>query len=505
MKIAVLASLVSLALAKGHHGKPPVSPKSFPDDIKLKDLLRGSKVLEDFAYSYPERNRVFGGAAHQDTVDWLYKELKKTGYYDVWKQPQVHLWTRADQSLTVDGESIEAQTMTYSPSVDVSADLAIVSNQGCSPSDYPSDVAGKIALVQRGECTFGEKSVYAAAADAAATIVYNNVAGTVAGTLGAPTSELGPYSAIVGVTKADGETLLDLAKAGAVTVDLVVDSQQENRTTYNVIAQTKGGDPNNVISLGGHTDSVEAGPGINDDGSGIISNLVVAKALTKYSTKHAVRFFFWTAEEFGLLGSEFYVNSLNATELAKLRLYLNFDMIASPNYALLIYDGDGSAYNQSGPAGSAQIEYLFEDYYKSKGLAYFPTQFDGRSDYEAFILSGIPAGGVFTGAEGVKTEEQAKLYGGQAGIAYDENYHAKGDNFTNLNQEAFLLNSKATAFAVATYANDLSTIPKPNTTFSVFQRSSERKRRNAIRRQNPRALSHSHKHGTGCFHSLVEA
>ncbi|KAB8260402.1 putative leucine aminopeptidase 2 [Aspergillus pseudonomiae] len=496
MRSLLCASLLSGALA----GRALVSPDTFPEDVKLKDLLEGSQKLEDFAYAYPERNRVFGGKAHDDTVNYLYKELKKTGYYDVYKQPQVHLWSNADQTLKVGDEEIEAKTMTYSPSVEVTADVAVVKNLGCTEADYPSDVAGKVALIKRGECPFGDKSVLAAKAKAAASIVYNNVAGSMAGTLGAAVSDKGPYSAIVGISLEDGQKLIKLAEAGSVSVDLWVDSKQENRTTYNVVAQTKGGDPNNVVTLGGHTDSVEAGPGINDDGSGIISNLVVAKALTKYSVKNAVRFLFWTAEEFGLLGSDYYVSHLNATELNKIRLYLNFDMIASPNYALMIYDGDGSAFNQTGPAGSAQIEKLFEDYFDSKDLAHIPTQFDGRSDYEAFILNGIPAGGIFTGAEGIMSEENASRWGGTAGVAYDANYHAEGDNMTNLNHDAFLINSKATAFAVATYANDLSSIPKRNTTSALHRRA------RSIRPFGKRApKTHAHVSGSGCWHSRVEA
>ncbi|KAF5858298.1 Leucyl aminopeptidase yscIV, partial [Aspergillus alliaceus] len=475
--------------------------EEFPEQIQLEDLLEGAQQLEDFAYAYPERNRVFGGAAHEDTVNYLYEELKETGYYDVYKQPQVHLWSNAEQTLSLNDESIEAKTMTYSPSVDVSAEIAVIKNLGCSASDYPSDVAGKIALIKRGECPFGDKSVNAAKAKAAASIVYNNVAGSMAGTLGAAHSDKGEYSAIVGISLADGQKLISLAEAGAVSVDLWVDSQQENRTTYNVIAQTKGGDPNNVVALGGHTDSVEAGPGINDDGSGIISNLVVAKALTQYSVKHAVRFLFWTAEEFGLLGSDYYVSHLNGTELNKIRLYLNFDMIASPNYAIMLYDGDGSAFNKSGPAGSAQIEKLFEDYYDSKGLHHIPTEFDGRSDYEAFILNGIPAGGVFTGAEGIMSEQNAGHFGGQAGLAYDANYHAAGDNMTNLNHEAFLINSQATAFAVATYANDLSSIPKRNATASLHRRA--RSIMKPFGKRAPR--THAHVSNSGCWHSRVEA
>lgn len=460
--------------------------------VRLKDLLKGSQRLEDIAYSYPERNRVFGSAAHNDTVDFLYHELKKTGYYDVWKQPQVHTWTKAESSLKFNGDLIEVAAMTYSPSVDVTAELAVVANLGCSAADYPSDLTGKIALIKRGECPFSEKSVLAAAANVAAALVYNNVPGSLSGTLGGATPDHGSYVAIGGITDNDGQTLLSATERGAVTLSLKIDSRIENRTTFNVIAETKGGDHNNVVALGGHTDSVEAGAGINDDGSGIISNLVVARALTRFSVKNAVRFCFWTAEEFGLLGSEYYTSHLNAAELAKIRLYLNFDMIASPNYALMIYDGDGSAFNQTGPAGSAQIEALFEKYYTSKNLPYIPTAFDGRSDYDGFISRGIPAGGLFTGAEGIMTEAEAKMFGGQANLAYDVNYHAAGDNFTNLNHEAFLINSRATAFAVATYANSLASIPPHNATVT----------RRDVKKREPK--SHAHTKKTGCFHSLVE-
>ncbi|KAL4785039.1 hypothetical protein BJX76DRAFT_195828 [Aspergillus varians] len=497
MKPSILAlSLASLAWA----GKPPVTPESLQKLVRLEELLEGSQQLQDFADAHPQGNRVFGGPAHNDTVNWLYRELKRTGHYHVWKQPQVHLYSNAEESLTANGESYEATTLTYSPSVNASGELAVISGLGCSADGFSSDVAGKIALVQRGECTFGDKSVYAAKADAAATIVYNNVEGSISGTLGAPESELGPYSGIVSITKADGEALIALAEEGPVTVDLWIDATLENRTTHNVIAQTKGGDPDNVVSLGGHTDSVDAGPGINDDGSGIISNLVIARALTKFTTKHAVRFFFWTAEEFGLLGSDYYVSSLSPAELAKIRLYLNFDMIASPNYGLLLYDGDGSAFNLTGPPGSDSIEKLFEDYYTSLGLATAETEFDGRSDYEAFILNGIPSGGVFTGAESEKTEEEVLLWGGEAGVAYDENYHQAGDTIDNLNHEAFLLNSRATAFAVATYANDLSSIPVRNETSSIAKRANVKRRAMPKRR---RSAHTSHPHGKGCFHDRV--
>lgn len=237
-------------------------------------------------------------------------------------------------------------------------------------------------------------------------------------------------------------------------------------TNYNVIAESKEGDHDNVVMFGGHTDSVYAGPGINDDGSGTIGSLVVAKYLANYKIKNAVRLGFWGAEEFGKLGSNYYLKSINGTisgsqeEAHKIRAYLNFDMIASPNYVLGIYDGDGSAFNFSGPAGSDTIEKDFEDFYKSKGLPFVPSIFSGRSDYAAFLENGIPSGGLFTGAEEPKTEEEAQLFGGTAGVSLDPNYHQVGDTVDNLSQEAFLINTQSIANSVAKYALSFKGIPK---------------------------------------------
>ena len=202
-----------------------------------------------------------------------------------------------------------------------------------------------------------------------------------------------------------------------------------------------------------------AGPGINDNGSGSTGILTVAEALTKYSVKNAVRFAWWGGEEFGLLGSKYYVNTLPAEELAKIRLYLNFDMIASPNYMLGIYDGNGDGFGQEGPPGSDMAEAFFEEFFASVGQNSTPTAFSGRSDYGPFIPVGVPCGGLFTGAEGIKSEVDAELFGGEAGVAYDVNYHRVGDDVANLNREAFVVNSRAIAASVAKYGMDLSDIP----------------------------------------------
>jgi hypothetical protein len=181
--------------------------------------------------------------------------------------------------------------------------------------------------------------------------------------------------------------------------------------------------------------------------------LEVAKQLAAFQTRNAVRFGFWSGEEEGLLGSTQYVNSLGAIDKAKIRLYLNFDMIASPNYVYGIHNADGTKFNASAtvPQGSSDIEKFFQQFFVLNKLNHTSTPFDGRSDYQAFIEAGIPSGGIETGAEEVKTKKEEAEFGGKADLPLDANYHAPGDNYTNLNPTAFLVNSKAIAHAVATF------------------------------------------------------
>lgn len=198
---------------------------------------------------------------------------------------------------------------------------------------------------------------------------------------------------------------------------------------------------------------MEPGPGINDNGSGSIGILEVALQLTKFSINNAVRFGWWSGEEEGLRGAKYYVANLPAEEAAKIRIYLNFDMIASPNFVYQIYDGDGSSYGIEGAPGSAEVEKLWEDFFpKEAGLPFDSTAFDGRSDYGPFLTAGIPAGGLTSGADEVKSEEQAAIFGGTAGIILDPNYHTAQDTVKNLNVGPWVQITKAIAHAVATYA-----------------------------------------------------
>ncbi|SPO22693.1 related to aminopeptidase Y precursor, vacuolar [Ustilago trichophora] len=441
----------------------PVESKRLRNDIKRKALLDGSRQLQSLAYATAERNRVFGSPGHKATVEYIQKELSKAGdYYDVYLQPFTATYAEHSAEVAIDNQPVKSVTFTYSPNGKFDdVEVVNVNNLGCDQTDFPASVQGKIALIKRGSCPFATKVARAGNAKAVAAIIYNNAPGDVAGTLGSPGPVAeGSFVPVAGLTQEVGDALAARLAAGEkVTADMDLEGVVEDRVTHNVIAETRTGSKEQVIMVGAHSDSVVAGPGINDNGSGSVALLTIAKELSKYSVNNAVRFAWWSAEEYGLLGAEHYVGELNQQQKDQIRLYLNFDMIASPNYVLSVHDGDGSTFNLTGPAGSAQAEAMFFDYFKN--IAKQPLiegPFDGRSDYGPFLDAGIAAGGLDTGAEGLKTEEEAKLFGGKVGIAYDSNYHQAGDTIDNLNMEAFEINAKAIAHAVATYSTSFDSL-----------------------------------------------
>jgi carboxypeptidase Q len=205
--------------------------------------------------------------------------------------------------------------------------------------------------------------------------------------------------------------------------------------------------------LGAHSDSVAAGPGINDNGSGTIALIEVARQLSKFQIKKRVRFAWFSGEEQGMLGSNHYVSTLTREESLRIHLYLNFDMIASPNFVYGIHGGK-VFFNGTAAPGSERATAVFEEYFAINKLPSQRAGYGGSSDYAPFMLAGVPSGGLLTGAGGKKTDAEAKLYGGVAGKPHDANYHQPGDTVANLNMDAFFINTKAIAHAVAVYARN---------------------------------------------------
>ena len=335
------------------------------------------------------------------------------------------------------------------------------STSGCEAADYAGVPAGAIIVVQRGTCSFAQKFTLADASPAAAMVFINE---------GQPGRteplwfnfdglEIPTFAATV-------ETATELINGvhngnTGTTAHFKIDWRPGTYTTRNVIAQTTTGDPNNVIVVGAHLDSVGVGPGINDNGSGSATILEIAEQMSKVKPRNMVRFIWFGAEESGLLGSEAYVASLSDQQRSQIAAMLNFDMVGSPNFVRFVYDGDlsDSPPPPSGaPQGSAQIESLFADYFAGQGLATEPTAFDGRSDYGPFIEAGIPAGGLFTGAEGIKTTAEAAIYGGLAGAPYDPCYHQSCDDTDNLSLVALDQMSDAAAHATISLAQSTQAI-----------------------------------------------
>ncbi|KAI8966542.1 Zn-dependent exopeptidase [Daldinia sp. FL1419] len=471
--VSLLASAgIAEPIKRAKCGLPLVQDKTLIDSILLDDLLGCAQDLEDIAYSTSRRNRVHGTEGHRNSVDYFVQQLKSLGdYYNIELQEfTTEVTIQSKASLSINGETLEAGGFSFGNNGTwTDKPLVSVANLGCNAEDHPDSLSGAIALISRGDCTFVQKITLAGEKGATGAIIYNNAAaGLAAGTLGG-VNDLIPVG---GISQVDGLRLVEQIENNATLASSGEFWQYiDNTTSYNVVASSKHGDANNVLFLGAHSDSVEAGPGINDNGSGSCGLLTIAKQLARWRTNNQVRFAWWTAEEEGLLGSEHYVNITAPSELDKIRLYLNFDMIASPNYVLGIYDGDGSSFNLSGPAGSAQAEKLFEDWYKSEGLPFVGSEFNGRSDYGPFLDQGVPCGGLDTGADGIKTEEEVGLFGGTAGIWYDPNYHSAQDSVTNLNLDAFQATSRAIAHAVATYGTSWEGFPVRNVT-SLSRRSS---------------------------------
>jgi len=398
--------------------------------------------------------RVSGTSGYDESVDYAVDVFENAGY-NVTVQPFDFLTfivrspTVLEQVAPAPAGPVVNNIFSNSGSGDVTAPVSTLSViTGCAAADFAGFPAGNIALISRGACAFALKATNAYNAGAAGVIIYNIIPGTLRGTLGSS------FALDIGVISVTQDVGQQLAATPGLVMRLKTDAFSGVATSYNVLAESTHGDAGNVVMAGAHLDSVNAGPGIQDNGSGSAAILETAVQMAKVKPRNKVRFALWGAEESGLVGSTYYVNNLSQEEIDGISLYLNFDMIGSPNHVFFIYDGDDSdgVGAGPGPGGSDQIEYLFESYFMQVGQPFKGTDFTGRSDYGPFIAVGIPSGGLFTGAEGIKTDEEAALWGGTAGDQYDPCYHLACDTFDNISLQALDVNSDAVAFAVLQYA-----------------------------------------------------
>ncbi|HEX2421056.1 MAG TPA: M20/M25/M40 family metallo-hydrolase [Acidimicrobiia bacterium] len=466
--------LLSLALPAGADNGTPTA--ELREAVTTEGILEHLEAFDAIADANGG-TRAAGTPGYEASAEYVEELLTAAGYevsrqtftYDRFAQnsPSVLEQTAPGAVAYVDG--VDFFIMTYSGNGDVTAPVQAVdlllpstggSTSGCEAEDFASFTEGNIALIQRGTCTFRVKAENASAAGAVGVIIFNegNAEDRIelfGGTLDPPAFSLPVVSASFEL----GVALNDLIDEGLV-VHLATDATLTPITTFNVLADTPTGRSDRLVVVGAHLDSVPEGPGVNDNGSGSAAILETALQIAELGIepRNMIRFAFWGGEEDGLIGSEYYVSHLSKDEIKDHAVNLNFDMVGSPNYVRFVYDGDGSPTGTAGPNGSGVVEDVFLDYFDSQGLAAEPTAFDGRSDYGPFIAVGIPAGGLFTGAEEIKTAEQAVIYGGTAGIAYDPCYHLACDDIDNVNVDALDEMSDAIAHATLVFADTSSAV-----------------------------------------------
>ncbi|KAG0642733.1 hypothetical protein HOY80DRAFT_948952 [Tuber brumale] len=435
-------------LAATAAGGEIVTSEKLQNDVTEAGLMKNLYRLDQIARDNGG-NRAFGFPGFEASVKYVFERTSQFSHtIDTWTQDFPANFSKVESiSFKVGETDYYVWGLTYSPStppegVTLPLVLGPEGAAACSVDGYAGlDVKGKIVLVERGTCptggTLAGRVRPAKLAGASNVIIYNNSPTNVTGgTLSAPDPEGFVSSGFI--NQVDGEALKKRLLAGEKIIAYFQHTQLiETRITQNVFAETKGGNPNNVIILGAHLDSVQAGPGINDDGSGTSLILELLTCLKKYKVTNKIRFAWWGAEENGLIGSKYYTSHLSKTEVDKILLYLNFDMVSKGYFG--VFDGDGSTHGVVAPPGSEVIEKLFVDDLTRKGITVTPVAFTGTSDYASFMDTlKKPIGGLHTGT----------------GVEQDPCYHQACDDYTNPNSTVLTINSKAAAHVLAVLAQD---------------------------------------------------
>ncbi|MFH1436663.1 MAG: M28 family peptidase [Pseudomonadota bacterium] len=443
--------------------EPPIDCNAIHEYITTEGLVSHLTELEAIAADNGN-NRAAGTSGWDDSVLYVRGRLEAAGYavelpaidypyYEVVSDPLLeriaptaHTYDYASNDETPVGEF---QKMGLSPPGDVTADVTPVdlelgsgnsSTSGCEAGDFTGFTAGHIALVQRGTCYFVEKALNAQEAGAAGVLIFNqgdtrDREGLLAGGPAMYPLDAGPDHGVdipvLFANYAVGEEIANLISEGStVNLHMQVNTIFEIRETQNILAETAGGDANDVVMFGAHLDSVPEGPGINDNGSGVAAVLEIARVASGCEVARKLRFAFWGAEELGLWGSSTYVSNLTRTELDHIHSYNNVDMIGSVNYAIFVFDGDGSDSGDEWPPGSAELERFFLNDMSEHGLGAVPFS-GGGSDHVSFGMMGVGVSYLFSGV-GIKTAAEAAEFGGHVGRPHDPCYHQPCDTVGNV-------------------------------------------------------------------------
>jgi len=471
------------------------TPKKLVDCVTKGDLWAHMVKFQQIADAnpgadgHPSRNS--GEPGYKASADYVAKVMRAAGYkvrlqeykfhyFSFVGTPVLHEDSPTPQSYGL-GTDFNPGPVAGSASAKLQPAGGIVvpatptptSASGCTAADFSGFVPGNIALIQRGTCTFAQKVANAEAAGASATVIFNEgnpgrtslFSGGLAGTEKHP---------VLFTSYAVGTQLLAQYTPGTgpvMTVDVKA-IDDPNRSDWNVIADSRGGDPKNVLVIDAHLDAIY-GAGMLDNASGSAAILDIAQQLKNTNTRNKLRFIWFGGEELGLLGSDFYVNTLPATELAKIKFDLDADVLATPNYVAGVLDPkDGVELFSRGPgtpmppsiwAPSAIGRDYGIDYLNSIWKKHLLFSADG-TDAFMFQQAGIPASGVLTGQDCCKLASDVVLFGGYEGnfegtVPGDDggcvdNPFRWCDNLSNNDPEVLTFMSKAFANMVGHMAYD---------------------------------------------------
>ncbi|MGH6887680.1 MAG: M28 family peptidase [Rhizomicrobium sp.] len=462
--------------------------------ISERDLWSHLKTFQKIADEHPgplgHGNRNTGTSGYKASVDYIARQMRDAGYR-VTIQP--YRWRRFD---IVDEPLLERVgpgrmegawfVARLSGSGDFTAPVQPVGRgvpggepkSGCEPVDFAGFVRGHIALLERGACDYDTQAANATAAGAAAALIYNgprmaNESGRGGRRDGGAFQAMLAEPACIPVFGVTAYTLgAELARAYAAgeapALHFHVRTRQKSNIDYNLIADAPLGDPNHIVVLEGHLDSIY-GAGMLDNASGSATMLEIALAMAHTHTRHRLRYIWFGGEEIGLLGSKYYTRNLTKKENRRIVFDIDADVTATPNFAILVADPKNASNAKRFPPNVVPESRVgnrdFIDYFRSAGIVAREGNNDG-TDSNAFSRVGIPNTGIYTQQDCCKKQWEVDLWGGYPGdfegkvpgwhAACVDQPHRWCDNLSN--NDPFVLGfvSKAVAAVTLRLANDAS-------------------------------------------------
>jgi hypothetical protein len=438
------------------------SPESIVDCMEISNVVSHLQVFQDIAdegdgtrywstISYDKSGYYIGGLLEEYGYNVTYQPLELPQFVEG-KPAELSIVGKTYVNEKVVKEGGDFADFLFCGGGSVTAEVQAIdimdpipgntTTSGCETDDFENFVAGNIALVRYGGCGFSVPLTNAVLANASAVIFFNEGTEGSEGIIPVSSLQLEPMNVSIPVLATTYSVGVEL---DGKTATVVVDAVTTIGKTFNIIAETYGGDPENVLVLGAHLDSEILGPGIEDDGTGSAALVETAIQFANVNPVNKIRFAWWAAEEVGLVGSTFYVESLSDYEVESIIAYLNYDMIASPNWVIYLEAAD--AEGGTGPADIIREYYIANDIPWDEG-------FGGvcYTDPCAFFAAGIAYADTYTGSSEIMTDEQVERYGGVAGVAHDPCYHLACDTMDNIGQDILEINAKAMAYTTVRFA-----------------------------------------------------